>query len=214
MSELEMPIPSAFDFHKAITKKERSSRYIRTAFDYLARVKGEAALDAFLEDVGIPRTSSIFKHIYDDENWNSYALEVFLYDKLKDLFDDPYKAIYEFGVASGSGHLDQKDTLFAFKLKIAPFPVIVRKLAEFTSRVTLISDTRAEFIDEQPSLISTKGAKVGRIYFRYNRLPEGFEYPSWTSKFMPLRYRIVAYVIAKPETLNGCLNRFSAQLLN
>src|SRR5262245_9917523 len=99
----------AIDFHRAITKKERSSRYLRTAIDYLTTVKGREACDAFLAEIGMPRDSSIFQHIYDDENWNAYELEVYLYDRLKDKFDDPYKAIWGFGVASGSGNFDQKD---------------------------------------------------------------------------------------------------------
>ena len=167
------------DFHKAITKKERSSRYIRTAFDYLVQVQGEDALNELLREVGIERDSSIFKHIYDDENWNSYELEVFLYEKLKDRFEDPYQAIWQFGIASGSGRLDQKDTLFAFKLKIAPVPVILRKVSEHTERVTLVSECNAEILKTPATHI--KNGMTATISFKYSRLPENFQYPSWTS---------------------------------
>lgn len=144
------------DYHKAITKKERSSRYIRTAFDYLVQVQGEDALNELLREVGIERDSSIFKHIYDDENWNSYELEVFLYEKLKDRFEDPYQAIWQFGIASGSGRLDQKDTLFAFKLKIAPVPVILRKVSEHTERVTLVRNATQRFSKPLQRILRTE----------------------------------------------------------
>ncbi|MCB1317834.1 MAG: SpoIIE family protein phosphatase, partial [Leptospiraceae bacterium] len=168
-----------FDFHHAITKKERSSRYLRTAIDYFTRVKGAEACDAFLNRIGLSRESSVFKHIYDDENWNSYALEVYLYDRLKDEFEDPYKAIWEFGVASGSGHLDQKDTLFAFKIKVAPVPIIVKKASEHTERMSLISQCHASWLDRNQ--IESRGKKGVALHFNYTRLPEGFDYPHWTS---------------------------------
>ncbi len=172
-------IEPTFDYHEAITRKERSSRYIRTAFDYLAQVQGEAALDEFLADVGIERNSSIFKHIYDDENWNSYQLEVFLYENIKDRFEDPYKAIWEFGIASGSGKLDQKDTLFTFKIKIAPVETILRKISEHTERVTLVSQTSAEILSTPSTIL--KGGRSARMLYKYSRLPKEFQYPSWTS---------------------------------
>lgn len=166
-----------FDYHKAITKKERSSRYIRTAIDYVTQTKGQEATDKFLKDIGIQKESSIFKHIYDDENWNSYELEVFFYDRIKNLFDDPVRAIWEFGLASGSGQLDQKDTLFTFKLKIAPMAILLKKLSESTEKVSMISECHAHFVNDP----KVKGNLVGDIHFNYTRLPEGFKYPHWTS---------------------------------
>ena len=177
-SETEGSAP-AIDFHRAITVKERSSRYLRTAIDYLEREKGREACDAFLADIGLPRESSVFKHIYDDENWNSYELEVYLYDRLKDLFEDPYEAIWNFGVASGSGHLDQKDTLFAFRIKVAPVPVIVKKASEHTEKMSLISECQARMLVK--SEIKASGKLGAALHFNYVRLPEGFDYPHWTS---------------------------------
>ncbi|MBE7412834.1 MAG: SpoIIE family protein phosphatase [Leptospiraceae bacterium] len=166
-----------FDYHKAITKKERSSRYIRTAIDYVTQTKGQEVTDKFLKDIGIQKDSSIFKHIYDDENWNSYDLEVFFYNRIKDLFDDPVKAIWEFGLASGSGRLDQKDTLFTFKLKIAPMSILLKKLSESTEKVSVISVCHAHLTNNP----KVKGNLVGDVNFNYVRLPEGFKYPHWTS---------------------------------
>ena len=168
-----------FDFHKAITRKERSSRYLRTAIDYCAQKLGREATEEFLAEIGIQTDSSIYKHIYDDENWNSYDLEVYVYDRMKDKFPDPYQAIWEFGVASGSGHLDQKDTLFAFKILMAPVPVIVRKASEHTERMSLISECRAHMIPRNET--SKKGLRGAVLHFDYTRLPENFKYPHWTS---------------------------------
>lgn len=167
------------DFHKAITIKERSSRYLRTAIDYVEREKGREACDEFLAKIALSRDSSVFKHIYDDENWNSYELEVYLYDRLKDLFDDPYQAIWNFGVASGSGLLDQKDTLFAFRLKVAPVPLIVKKTSEHASKMSLISDTSSRMVSR--SEVKTPGKLGIEVFFNYVHLPPGFEYPHWTS---------------------------------
>ena len=167
------------DLHVAITKKERSSRYLRTAIDYLTSVQGQTACDAFLEDVGIARDSSIFQHIYNDENWNSYELEVYLYDRFKDLFADPYKAVWECGVASGAGHLDQKDTLFAFKIKIAPVKVIVRKASEHTERLSRISECHSRMLTRNE--VQAKGKLGATLTFNYTKLPPGFKHPHWTS---------------------------------
>ena len=169
----------AIDFHRAITIKERSSRYLRTAIDYLERERGRDACDAFLSQIGLARDSSVFKHIYDDENWNSYELEVYLYDRLKDLFDDPYQAIWNFGVASGSGLLDQKDTLFAFRIKVAPVPILVKKASEHTEKMSLISQCDARMLTKAE--VHTSGKLAVTLRFNYVRLPEGFDYPHWTS---------------------------------
>ncbi|MCE9500761.1 MAG: hypothetical protein K8R21_09705, partial [Leptospira sp.] len=168
-----------FDYHKAITKKERSSRYIRTALDYLTQEKGEEATNNFLAKIGISRESSIFKHIYDDENWNSYELEVYIYDNIKNEFDDHYRAIWEFGIASGSGKLDQKDTLFTFKVKIAPMMLLLKKVGEQTLRVSKISVCTANLVKN--NIEATKGVLTGELHFNYSLLPEGYKYPHWTS---------------------------------
>ncbi len=178
-SKKTAPSAGGFDFHHAITLKERSSRYLRTAIDYLEREQGREACDAFLKEIGLPRESSVFKHIHDDENWNSYALEVYLYDRLKDRFDDPFEAIWNFGVASGSGHLDQKDTLFAFRIKVAPVPLIVKKASEHTEKMSLISECTARMLTKAE--IKGAGRLGAALHFNYVRLPEGFEYPHWTS---------------------------------
>ncbi len=170
--------PRTFDYHKAITRKERSSRYIRTALDYLEKVQGREARNSFLDDMGIAVESSIFKHINDDENWNSYELEVFLYDHLKNKFADPYQAIWNVGVASGSGQLDQKDTLFTFKIKIAPTLLLLKKLGEQTKRVSLISETFGQPVEKS---LNPKGKIVAEVRFNYTRLPASFKYPHWTS---------------------------------
>ena len=167
------------DYHSEITKKERSSRYIRTALDYLAKQKGDAALEEFLREIKIPRSGSIFQHIYDDENWNSYALEVFIYDRLKDKFDDPYNAIWEFGVASGSGKLDQKDNLFTFKIKIAPVTLLFKKFSEMASKVSLISNTKAVMVKRYWS--EGRMWQQANLFFEYVHLPEGFKFPHWSS---------------------------------
>ncbi len=169
------------DFHHAITKKERSSRYLRTAIDYFTRVKGKEACDAFLQEIGLARDSSIFKHIYDDENWNSYELEVYFYDRLKDKFDDPYKAIWDFGVASGSGHLDQKDALVNFKVKVAPVDLILKKVSETTEKFSLISKCHATYLPADRVQAKGFGYKAITMHFDYLRLPAGFKYPHWTS---------------------------------
>ena len=168
-----------FDFHKAITKKERSSRYLRTAIDYYRQTRGEAACDEFLSEIGLSRESSIYTHIYDDENWNSYELEVYFYDRLKDKFSDPYQAIWEFGVASGSGYLDQKDVLFSFKVKVAPIKIILNKLSDTTEMMSLISRTSGTMLPRTD--VETKGMVGATVHFNYERLPEGFKYPHWTS---------------------------------
>ncbi len=163
------------DFHKAITRKERSSRYIRTAIDYFKLKQGDAACDQFLNEIGIARESSIFQHVYNDDNWNSYELEVYVYDRLKDRFEDPYRAIWEFGVASGSGELDQRDALFAFKVKVAPMKALLHKVAETTEKFSLISQCDADAIQKNGKLRSTQ------LHFNYVRLPEGFKHPHWSS---------------------------------
>lgn len=172
---------AGIDFHHAITKKERSSRYLRTAIDYYTRVKGKEACDAFLQEIGLARDSSIFKHIYDDENWNSYELEVYFYDRLKDKFEDPYKAIWDFGVASGSGHLDQKDAMVNFKVKVAPVDLILRKVSETTEKFSLISKCHATYLPNDRVTTKGYGYKAITMHFDYQKLPPGFKYPHWTS---------------------------------
>jgi serine phosphatase RsbU (regulator of sigma subunit) len=166
------------DFHKAITIKERSSRYIRTAFEFLERNKGPEVFEQFLQSIGLERESSVYKHITDDDNWNSYALELFITEQLSDLFDDPFQAAWDFGVASGSGKFDQKSSLFTVKTKLAPPETILRKISERTTEVSLISTCHAERIKPKPGSPYPRNA---RITFDYNLLPEGFAYPHWTS---------------------------------
>lgn len=173
-------LPKAdLDYHKAITIKERSSRYIRTALDYFRIQKGEEAFHRFLEEVELSRQSSVFQHIYDDANWNSYALEVFLYQKIMSKFDDPYRAVWEFGVASGSGRLDQKDTLFSMKVKMAPLKVLIRKIAETTEMVTLISETSATW--RKPFYMGSQKMNSVELVWDYKKLPVGFYKPHWSS---------------------------------
>ncbi len=170
---------NAIDLHRAITRKERSSRYIRTAIDYFAREKGTEACDAFLAGIGIPRESSVFRHVYDDENWNSYELEVYVYERLQNQFEDPIRAIWNFGVMSGSGQLDQKDALVNFKVKVAPVSVILKKVSETTEKFSLISHCRAESLT--PVQVKGRGHKAVAMCFDYDRLPGEFAYPYWTS---------------------------------
>lgn len=170
---------TTIDLHRAITRKERSSRYIRTAVDYFARKQGLEACNTFLETIGIPRESSIFRHIYDDENWNSYELEVYVYERLQSQFDDPLQAIWDFGVASGSGQLDQKDALINFKVKVAPVNVIVKRVSETTEKFSLISHCHAVHVPPEEG--AKRGFKALTMHFNYDRLPPEFAFPHWTS---------------------------------
>ncbi len=165
------------DFHKEITLKERSSRYIRTAFDYYEQMWGKEALDALLAHMGLSRESSIFQHVSDDDNWNSYALEVYFSERLLEGVPDPYESAWGSGVASGSGQLDQNNNLFEFRLKMVPFSVILSRLSEHTSRVSLISETYGEIIKKD----RRKRVHIAEIHFNYSRLPDRFTRPHWST---------------------------------
>ncbi|RME88124.1 MAG: hypothetical protein D6767_10675 [Candidatus Hydrogenedentota bacterium] len=190
MSEWNEPIPIP-DYHHEITLKERSSRYIRTAFDYFRREKGEKAFENFLDSIRLDPTSSIFEHIYNDRNWNSYLLEVFIYSRLSNLFEDPVRACYEFGIASGSGRLDQKQTLFTRLTTIVPTKKLMKKIQDAASQVSLIST------------VYTKNFRVEKIhgmewdstdvYFDFDKLPVRYEKPHWST--IAAGYGIVEGVI-------------------
>ena len=132
-------IIKTIDPHREITINERRSRYIRTAIDFLEREKGKDAVEQLLHNLGIKMNSSIYEHIMDDDNWNSYLLEVAILEEWIKFFDYEVDYYRQLGMATASGDFDKKSGLIEVKFKLAPIRVLVEKVAETSNLFSLVS---------------------------------------------------------------------------
>ena len=168
----EAVLNQPLEYHDEITIKQRRSRYIRTALDYLEQEKGGDAVLELLDALKITLGSSVHQHITNDDNWNSYLLEVRVMMEWIKFFDDDFDHYRLLGYHTISGEFDKKSGLWETLFKIVPVTKILQKIQKNSNMMSQISQasyriTYSREIKKHRSL----------MLWNYNDLPGYFNRP-------------------------------------